>query len=156
MSRIYSPIQIPLPPETVFDYVSTPGNWPQWHVSSLGVSGATDHSLEVGEQVTEEYIVAGRHGQAIWTVTERVFPRKWSITADVASGAGRGIVTYTCNPNEQGTFFEREFVYTMHRLLWKIIDRLILRRRIEAESMQSVQQLKQALLKQQATTSETF
>jgi hypothetical protein len=35
------------------------------------VSGAIDHSLKVGEQVTEDFRVAGRRGRARWTVIER-------------------------------------------------------------------------------------
>jgi uncharacterized protein YndB with AHSA1/START domain len=62
VTRICKSIRIQTPVEEVFEYVTTPGNWPAWHPSSLGVDGATDHSLEPGEQVTEEYRVAGRRG----------------------------------------------------------------------------------------------
>ena len=41
MTQIYTTIQIQTPIQRVFDYVTTPGNWPVWHPSSLGVSGAT-------------------------------------------------------------------------------------------------------------------
>jgi uncharacterized protein YndB with AHSA1/START domain len=149
MTRIYTPISIPLPIETVFDYATTPGNWPQWHPSSLGVSGATDHSLEIGEQVTEKFLVAGRQGQATWTVRERAFPHRWVIEANVAGQTGRGIVSYTLSTRADGTFFEREFVYTTPNLLLSLLDRLILRRRIQAESWQAVRQLKHVLLEQQ-------
>ena len=144
MARIYTPIHIPLPIETVFNYVTTPGNWPQWHPSSLGVSGATDHSLEIGEQVTEEFLVAGRRGETTWTVVERVFPQKWAIKATIAGG----IVTYSLRSQEDGTFFEREFVYNMGNPLLVLLDWLILRRRVEAESRKAVQQLKSILLQQ--------
>jgi uncharacterized protein YndB with AHSA1/START domain len=53
MSRIYTSATIRWPVEVVFDYITTPGHWPEWHPSSLGVSGATDHSLAVGEQVPQ-------------------------------------------------------------------------------------------------------
>jgi uncharacterized protein YndB with AHSA1/START domain len=79
VSRICKSIQIQTPIEEVFEYVTTPGNWPAWHPSSLGVDGATDHSLEPGEQVTEEYRVAGRRGRVVWTVRERKAPRTWVI-----------------------------------------------------------------------------
>ena len=55
MTRIYTVVHIRQPPERVFEFVITPGHWPTWHPSSLRVSGATDHSLELGEQVTEEF-----------------------------------------------------------------------------------------------------
>jgi uncharacterized protein YndB with AHSA1/START domain len=148
MTRISTPVQIPLPVQIVFEYVTTPGHWPEWHPSSLGVSGATDHSLEIGEQVTEEFLVAGRRGQAIWTVIERVVPSRWVIEGEV-NGRKSGIVRYTLAPQGNGTSFQREFVYSMPNFLFGLLDRFVLRRRIEAESKQAVQQLRSALLRQQ-------
>ncbi len=60
MTRVNKTIHVGTSVERAFDYVTTPGNWPAWHPSSLKVSGATDHSLKPGEQVTEEFYVAGR------------------------------------------------------------------------------------------------
>ena len=52
--RIENEVNISRTPQEVFDFVTTPGNWPKWHPSSLAVSGATDHPLRVGEQATED------------------------------------------------------------------------------------------------------
>jgi hypothetical protein len=98
MTRIYTTAQIHTPADRVFDYVTTPGNWPVWHPSSLGVGGATDHSLEPDEQVTEEFQVAGRRGRVVWTVRERVAPRRWVIDGRVEGGGG-GTITYTATPH---------------------------------------------------------
>src|SRR5574341_566678 len=66
MTRIYTTTYIRRPVEVVFEFVTKPGNWPQWHPSSLGVAGSTDHSLRVGEQCTETFRVAGRRGEVVW------------------------------------------------------------------------------------------
>lgn len=113
MTRIVSGATIARPPAAVFDYVTTPGHWPEWHPSSLAVSGATDHSLAPGEQVTERYRVAGLEGTVIWTVSERDEPRRWAIAGEIvgADGSG-GIVSYTLAPQGEGaTHFERVFEY---------------------------------------------
>jgi uncharacterized protein YndB with AHSA1/START domain len=144
MTRVYKTIWIRAPIERVFDYVTTPGNWPVWHPSSLGVSGATDHSLEPGERMTEEFRVAGRRGLVVWTVQERVAPHRWVIDGRV-KGGGDGRITYTLTPHEDGTTFEREFVYTMSNPLMALLDRLVLRRRVEAESMEALRRLKDVL-----------
>ncbi len=144
MTHIYTTIQIQTPIERVFDYVTTPGNWPQWHPSSLGVSGATDHSLEPGEQVTEEFRVAGRRGRVVWTVREREPPRRWVIEGQV-QGGGDGTITYTLAPHNGGTTFEREFVYDMSNPLLALLNRLLLRRRVEAESAEALRRLKDVL-----------
>ncbi len=148
MTRIYTTIHIPRPVETVFNYVTTPGNWPQWHPSSLAVTGATDHSLEVGEKVTEEFLVAGRQGKPMWTVTEREFPHRWVIDGIIERSSSGGVVTYTATPSGDGTLFEREFVYSRPSLLFIILDILIIRHRVKAESTLALQQLKKALQQQ--------
>ncbi len=142
MTRILTTARIQAPIEEVFDYVTTPGNWPEWHPSSLGVSGATDHPLEPGEQVTEEFRVAGRRGRVVWTVREREAPRRWLIDGQVEGG---GTITYTLTQHDDGTTFEREFIYTMPNLLLALLDRLVLRRRVEAESAEALRRLKRTL-----------
>jgi uncharacterized protein YndB with AHSA1/START domain len=144
MTRIYTTIRVEEPPERLFEYVTTSGNWPAWHPSSLGVSGATDHSLEPGEKVTEEYTVAGRRGRVIWTVREREAPRRWVIAGEVEGGGG-GTITYSLTPDAGGTIFERDFVYTMPNALLALLDRLVLRRRVEAESAEALRRLKNVL-----------
>ena len=144
MTRIRSEIQLNVPVEEVFDYVTTPGNWPNWHPSSLGVSGATDHPLEPGEKVTEEYLVAGRRGSVVWTVRERIPPRRWVIEGTVAGGGG-GEITYTLTPQDDRTIFERDFVYTMPNALMALLDRLVLRRRVQAESAEALRRLRDVL-----------
>ena len=144
MTYIHTNIQVHAPIEQVFDYVTTPGNWPQWHPSSLGVSGATDHSLEPGEQVTEEYNVAGRRGRVVWTVRERDIPHRWMIDGRVEGGGG-GTITYTLTLQANGTTFEREFVYTTPDSSLTLLDRLTLRRRVETESAEALRRLKQVL-----------
>ncbi len=145
MTRIYKTIRINLSIEEVFDYATTPGNWPDWHPSSLGVSGATDHSLEPGEQVTEKFRVAGRRGQVVWTVREREAPRRWTIAGEIEGGGGSGTITYTTTRREGATLFERDFVYEMPNPLLALLDRLVLRRRVEAETGEALRRLKDVL-----------
>jgi uncharacterized protein YndB with AHSA1/START domain len=145
MARIYTAIQIQKPIERVFDYVTTPGNWPQWHPSSLSVAGATDHSGQVGEQVTEQYVVAGNRGKAVWTVRERDVPRRWVIDGAIEGRSSGGTVTYSLTARDGGTFFEREFTYPTPNLLFRLLDALIYRRRVQAESEQALRNLKRKL-----------
>ncbi len=140
-AHLRSSIDIARPPTEVFDYVTTPGNWPQWHPSSLAVHGSTDHPLDTGEQVTEDFIVAGRRGQVVWTVIAREPERRWVIRGQVAGG-GEGIISYTLTPIASGTHFQRDFDYTFRQLLLIILDRVQLRARVRAESEAALQHLK--------------
>lgn len=144
MTKIHSEVTIQRPPAEVFAYVSTPANWPAWHPSSLAVRGATDHSLEVGEQVTEDFSVAGRKGTVAWTVVERRAPAFWRIDG-VIDGRKAGTVTYTLTPAGTGTRFEREFTYQAPTLLFSLLNWAALRKQVEAESTEAVRRLKARL-----------
>lgn len=144
ITRIRTVVVIARPPAVVFDYVSTPANWPAWHPSSLGVSGATDHPLAPGERVNEIYLVSGRHGLVTWTVTARHRPSLWVIDGEF-DGRKAGTLFYRLTPVAHGTRFEREFRYTSPTLLFAIVNLLTLRGQIEAESAQALLALKREL-----------
>jgi uncharacterized protein YndB with AHSA1/START domain len=149
-TRLINEITIARPPQHVYDYVTTPANWPRWHPSSIAVRGATDHSLVLGESVIEDFVVAGRRGTVTWTVIAREVPARWSIEGKNATSRGGGTVTYTLRAADGGTRFTREFVYHMPNLLAAIINQLSLRERVAAESALAVSRLKVELEKSPA------
>jgi uncharacterized protein YndB with AHSA1/START domain len=144
MTVIVSEIVIHRPAAAVFDYVTTPAHWLTWHPSSVALRGATDHSLSVGEDVTEDFHVAGRTGSVTWKVIAREPPGRWAIAGTVVAG-GSGTITYTLHDIPQGTAFRREFVYAMPNWFGALLDWLFVRRRISAESATALSRLKQAL-----------
>jgi len=115
MTRICNTIQIRQPIEEVFDFITTPGNWPQWHPASVSVGGNADHSLLPGEAVTENISVAGHRGQV------------------------------TLSPHPDGTNFERELVYAMPNPLLAVLDWLIIRSRMKGDSAEALRRLKRLL-----------
>jgi uncharacterized protein YndB with AHSA1/START domain len=140
MERVTTETDIRRPIQAVFDFVTTPANWPQWHPSSLGVSGATDHALAVGERVTEEYLVAGQRGRTEWLVTEREPPHRWVIATVTEETHTEGRVTYTLTATETGTHFIREFAYTAATAVPEPAATVI-RRQVEAESAEALRRL---------------
>jgi uncharacterized protein YndB with AHSA1/START domain len=144
MTRICNSIQISQPIEQVFDFITTPENWPRWHPASVSLSANADHSLLQGEEVTEDILVAGRRGQVIWLVRERSAPRRWVIDGKAKDG-GRATITYTLTPHPDGTNFERELVYTMPNVLLAILDCLVIRWRMKTDSVEALQRLKRLL-----------
>ncbi|MFM0024224.1 SRPBCC family protein [Paraburkholderia azotifigens] len=148
-TRIVTVMPIERDSTAVFDYVTTPAHWPAWHPSSLSVSGATDHSLGIGEQTTEEFRVAGRRGEVVWTVVERKRPEKWTIDGTIA-GRSAGTVSYALTPNtngKDGTQFERTFTYRSPTLWFALLNAALLRAKIQAESDEAVERLKDVLEK---------
>jgi len=144
-SRVENTISIRRPPEDVFRYVTTPGNWPRWHPSSIAVRGAVDHPLALGETVTEDFVVAGRRGTVRWTVVAREEPAHWTIEGRNEGSRGGGRVSYRLTPQDGGTQFHRELVYRMPNLLGAVADRLGVHDRVAAESSVAVENLKAIL-----------
>lgn len=142
MTRIYTTATIASPIGDLYDYVTTPAHWPEWHPSSLSVSDGADHSLTVGEEVTERFLVAGRRGSVVWRVTERAAPHRWVIVGAIENSKGGGTITYTLSQRSDGVFFEREFVYPTINALFAVLDALILCRRVQAESEEATLRLK--------------
>ena len=143
-TRIVTAIDIAKPVDVVFEYVTTPAHWPRWHPSSLSVSAGADHSLTIGEQVREEFKVAGRRGSATWAVRQREAPLRWVIDGRSDQGGGAAI-SYILSPLPTGTRFERELVYSGPNLLFALLNRISLRARITAESEAALRRLKQIL-----------
>lgn len=142
-SKIVSAVVVNRPIETVFDYVTTPANWPDWHPASRGVSGATDHSLDVGEEVGESFVAAGRPGDCVWKVTRREPPNLWAITTRVGDmGAD---ITYRLTAEAGATRFERTMDYWTSGVMLGLLDIAVMRRRNRAESEQALLQLKARL-----------
>lgn len=144
MTRICNSIQIRRPIEQVFDFITTPANWPQWHPASVSVGGNADHSLLRGEAVTENISVFGHRGQVIWLVRERSVPHRWIIDGTGNDG-GRATITYTLTRDSVGTNFERELVYAMPNPLLAVLDWLIIRSRMKADSAGALRRLKRLL-----------
>src|SRR5438094_7992664 len=141
------------PAERVFAFLTPPANWPLWHPSSVKVTGPVDHPLQPGEQVTEEFVVAGQSGKAVWTVRECSAPHLWLIDG-VAENGNRATITYTLRPHDGGTAFERVLVLT--RLQTEPPEEALegFRRQVEAESTEALRRLKSLLEEESTTASE--
>jgi Polyketide cyclase / dehydrase and lipid transport len=143
MTRIVVTISIHRPIGVVFDYITTPANWPAWHPASRAVSGSVDHSLLIGEQVTEEFLAGGRHGSCVWQVTRREVPYLWTITTSTPRVQAE--ITYRLSAQGETIIFERELTYVTSGLWFWVFDFLLMRRRMNRESRIALERLKERL-----------
>lgn len=102
-------ILIHKPIATVFEYATTPGNWPQYHPNSLGVSGVTDRSVLVGDVTREHAILMGRAGEGDWRVVGRDAPHMvmWTIS----NPGFKASLLYAFERKPSGTQFTRILSY---------------------------------------------
>ena len=151
-THIYNAIEIQRPVQQVFDYACTPAHWPDWHPSSLKLytrnvsDNAGDNAgiAKRGARFEEDVRAGGRTGHLVWTVTEYTEQRSWTGQATVDNGANL-TVSYHVSATPTGTLFERHLHYDLPGFVLKILNFLVLRRRIAAESALSLQRLQDVL-----------
>ena len=137
-------IDIRRTPQEVFDYVTTPGRWPEWHPSSLQLGPNTDRPLPAGARFHEQVRAGGRSTQLFWHVRVAERPTRWVADAEASNGA-QLTLSYSMQPAEGGTRFERRLGYELPSPWLRLLNRLLLRRRIARESAESLRQLKQRM-----------
>lgn len=144
MNRMQHEILVARPPEAVFDYVTTPGRWPEWHPSSLRLAPGAEQPLPAGARFEEDIHAGGRKAHLSWIVREARRPSLW-----IAEARGDNGVTltleYRMEPAAAGTRFVRTLDYTLPNALFRLYNAVIGRRRIEQESRLSLQQLRDVM-----------
>lgn len=130
-------------PQEVLAYARTATRWPEWHPSSLRVSGPSG-PLDVNSRFEEDIHAGGKAGHLRWQVTQCEPSSHWQARAWGQHGL-KLVVTYTVTPCAQGTRFVRTLHYQLPAVL-KLLDVLVLRKKIESESVLSMVQLREACM----------
>ncbi|NTZ85300.1 SRPBCC family protein [Burkholderia metallica] len=128
-------------PERVLDYACSATRWPEWHPSSLRVDGPAG-PVPAGGHFEEDIHAGGRDGHLDWDVVEYSPGVRWQARATGAYGLHL-LVTYECHAVHGGTRFVRTLEYGFSDLPMRVLNGLILHRRVERESAESVQRLRE-------------
>ncbi|TPG66220.1 sterol desaturase/SRPBCC family protein [Pseudomonas arsenicoxydans] len=146
MTRMQHQIAIAGNPIDVLAYASTVTRWPEWHPSSLKVDGQAG-PLHAGSRFEEDIRAGGREGHLSWEVNEYLPGRRWSAQARGDHGLSL-VVTYECAAEGDGTQFIRTLEYQFAGVAMRIANQLLLKRRIERESAESMLALRDMAQKQ--------
>lgn len=140
-------ILIGCPPQQVFDYVTQPWRWHEWHPSSLSAE-ASCQRLEVGSGFDERIEVRPlaplppRIQRAVrYEVLQSEPPLQWACRGTMRSGWLQ--ISYTLKLSSSGTRFHRRLEFDVSGPLRLLRPALIRRQR--AVSALALQQLKQRL-----------
>lgn len=137
-------VDIARSPEQVLAYAGTATRWPEWHPSSLRVDGIAG-PLPAGSRFEEDIHAGGRDGHLSWEVTDYLPGRRWLARASGNHGL-RLLLTYECEATDSGARFTRTLEYRfagLAGLTMRLLDPLLLRRRIRRESEESMLRLRQ-------------
>jgi len=142
MTLMRHTVEIAGQPEQVLAYAASATRWPEWHPSSLRVDGPAG-PLPTGSHFEEDIHAGGRDGHLSWDVDEYVPGRLWRAHARGDNGLSLLRLTYECQPCTGGTRFVRTLEYSFDSWLMRLANALLLRRRIDRESAESLSILKE-------------
>jgi hypothetical protein len=109
MSRTSNSVFINRPILAVFEFATTPANWPRYHPNSLGVSGVTARPVRVGDVTREHARLMGRDGEGDWKVIGHDGPHQVMWTID--NPGFKATLTYAFERQDGGTQFTRILAY---------------------------------------------
>jgi uncharacterized protein YndB with AHSA1/START domain len=141
--RVETEIEIAVPPATVFDYATTPANWPKFWAITEGVSGEVDRPATVGARWIERVHLPVWKGEFHWEAVECDRPGHFLMrgSSHTDGPLGRllksepGEIRYTLTATPGGTRFRRAMDYPSPPLLLRpwdaLVSRPVMRRAIE-------------------------
>ena len=150
MPQVASEIVIDAPAAAVFDYATTPANWPRFWPVTLGVSGDVNGPAAVGARWVEQVKIAFWRGEFHWEAAECARPTSFLMVGR-SYGHGwpgkmfpseEGRIRYALTETNGRTTFHRVMDYTDSTLVLKILDRLLMRRMMTRAIEQALGNLK--------------
>lgn len=109
-THVENEIEIVGQPDRVFDTVTTAKYWTIWHPATLGVSGAIDRPMQLGDTIVERANIFGIPGTAEWRVTELTRTRSVKLETQ-GSIFAHATIRYEFEPNGDSVKFTRTLDY---------------------------------------------
>ena len=147
MGRIEKSIEIKAPPEKVWEMLAF-DRAPEW-MGDLMTSA--EYTSEMRALKDKYKVGASAHTrshsgmESDIEITESLENEK--MTSRTTSGTMTAIGTYTLKPTDAGTIVTYVTDYEFHKILWRILDKLMLGRWIEKDSEKALGNLKNILEK---------
>jgi uncharacterized protein YndB with AHSA1/START domain len=140
MSTIRLERRIDAAPEAVYDLVTRPARWHEWHPSSIRADAHAMDSLTAGARFEEDIRSSGFTRHLRWTVLESEPARRWCAEARMDDGSEVRLL-YELQPDGDGTHFVRTLDYRLAPPLLRLLNDLIMWRRVRRESNRALDNL---------------
>lgn len=123
LERISQERFIQAPIETVYDYVTQPDRWHEWHPTSLSADTGTTGSVTAGARFTEMVDLLGVRMPMTYRV--QITRRPSEFKTVFTSLAVDGSIHYFLRPFNNGTLFKRILIYETELQLVTLHERMI-------------------------------
>ena len=131
---------IPASTQAVYDYVTRPALWKEWHPASRGADGHAAESLGAGARFEEDIVSAGRPRHLRWVVEQAEPGVRWAASAVMEDGSTVHLL-YRFEARNTGMNFTRILRYQVKPLHLRIANALFVWTRVQAESRQALSNL---------------
>ncbi len=144
MTLIRLSVEIAATPEGVYDYVTRPARWKEWHPSSLRTRGIGDESLTAGRHFEEDVRSAGFTRHLSWRVEESEQAVQWRAAARMEDGSSVKLhYGFTATPG--GMRFTRTLEYSLRPVALRWLNDLIVWRKVKSESARALDNVRRRL-----------
>jgi uncharacterized protein YndB with AHSA1/START domain len=140
MTTIQLSEHISASPAAVYDYVTRPAKWKEWHPASLGTPGHGDQSLAAGAQFEEDIRSAGFTRHLRWRVLVGQHAKRWEAAAVMNDGSTVRLL-YEFAAAGRGTRFSRTLTYEIKPRLLRIANDWLMWRKVQLESRRALANL---------------
>lgn len=150
MTRLEYEALIAAPIADIYEYAANPRNWVEWYPGTREVEGAPEGLPRVGDEWEESIKIAGMSLRFTWRATEVEAPRAWTIEGSakihgplkLVMDGGTATLSHRLDEREGGTSYRREITFRMSNPLLRLANRLLLKRKMDAELEEALQCLK--------------
>lgn len=140
MGRVAGSILVHGPIDRVFDLVTTARYWPDWHPATLGVSGAVETPMRLGDSIHERARIGGVIGENDWTVVECVRPSRIVLRMP-GTRLGDLEIVYRFSPWGDAIEITRELEFDLANLP-PSMDKRMIEQQMNTDSAEAVQRLR--------------
>lgn len=147
-SQIKQSLTIQKPAQQVFDYVTVPTLWHEWHSQSLSVEPELMTSFQLGQKFNEVIQTSLGQDQMSWVVEEYVAGERWAASAYNHTKDVNVRLTYDLVPNGEETLFTRTLDYEVPNFIYHVANVLYFNKQMKEQSMHSMESLKSVVEKQ--------
>ena len=148
MPRHEDSIIINKPAETVFEYVSTPAKWLEFHEAVVKMEPIIEHSFKPGDPGFFETVLVGKfENKILYKAIENDPPHVFTVKGTTDSfGGGVTECTYACKKiDDTTTLFTRIFTYSYSALLMKFVSGVLMNRKIRSGGRRALATIKRIL-----------
>ena len=140
MNRVTQSIIVRGPLDRVFDLVTTARYWPDWHPATLGVGGAVETPMQLGDLIHERVRIGGTIGENDWIVVEHAHPCRVVLRMP-STRLGNLEIVYRFAPRGDAVEFTRELEFDLMSLP-PSMDKPAIEQQMNTDSAEGLRRLK--------------